>query len=186
MKAISIVSAIALAAWAFPAAAAAPAHLSWGKAGVAFERYRADAVECGVQAHYTDVSGTEAARVLKQASRQLESNEASVSMANTPEEIVQSEGNSARIVEAARPEARIGEVRQFLYRNLDDCLLARGYTPFRLSREQERKLHSLRAGSPERHAFLYRLATDPKVLSTQAVELPGAPAGGDSGKRSSP
>lgn len=187
MKSTSMTLAVALSAWAFPAAGAtAPGHLSWGKPGVPFERYRSDAVECGVQAHYTDVSGTEAAKVLKQASRQLENNEAAVSVATSPDMMLQNAAQSARIVEAARPGERIGEVRQVLYANLDDCLLARGYKPFRLTREQERKLHTLRVGSPERHAFLYRLATDPQVLSTQAVELPAAPAGEQAGAGSSP
>jgi len=196
MKRTSITLAVALGAWAFPTGAAvAPGHLSWGKPGVPFERYRADAVECGVQAHYTDVSGTEAAKVLKQASRQLENNEAAVSVATSPDEVVQNAAQSARIVEAARPAERIGEVRQVLYANLDECLLARGYRAFRLTREQERRLHKLRVGTPERHAFLYSLASDPQVLSTQAVELPAAPPGeqasrsardGDAGKRSSP
>jgi hypothetical protein len=47
---------------------ALPAHppqpmTSWGKASVAFDTYRADAVECGREGYFADVSDTEAAKV---------------------------------------------------------------------------------------------------------------------------
>ncbi|HEX6396149.1 MAG TPA: hypothetical protein VFZ95_01880, partial [Steroidobacteraceae bacterium] len=49
------------------------------------------------------------------------------------------------------------------------CLVNRGYTEFRLSPEQRRALHQLPEGSDERREYLFKLGTDPAVLTTQAV-----------------
>jgi len=43
---------------------------------------------------------------------------------------------------------------------------------FQLTRAQARRLKKLEAGSLERRAYLYRLASDPKVLEAQA--MPGS------------
>jgi hypothetical protein len=49
----------------------------------------------------------------------------------------------------------------------EQCLMQRGYSKFRLTDEQRKRLSKLRAGSDERRAYLYGLASDPAVLQSQ-------------------
>lgn len=53
---------------------------------------------------------------------------------------------------------------------LKSCLTERGYTEFTLSSEQRAKLSKLAPGSDERREYLYKLGTDPEVLSKAAVK----------------
>lgn len=49
------------------------------------------------------------------------------------------------------------------------CLSSRGYTEFELTAEQRAALSKLPQGSDERREYLYKLGTDPEVLSRQAL-----------------
>ena len=51
---------------------AARTNVTWGKAGVSFEEYRADLIACASEAYYLDVANTTAAQRLVAASRQLQ------------------------------------------------------------------------------------------------------------------
>lgn len=155
-----------------PLAAAKPTSISWGKLGVSLDQYRDDAVACGRAGYYRDVAGTEAAQVFKRATSQLESNESDMqSLARTagslpPMDIV---GVSTRIVASTRPGERMNDVRDLLQDTVAVCLRQRGYTPFWLTKTQQSRLRHLHLGSPERHAYLHGLATDPNVLRAQAI-----------------
>ncbi|MCW3845702.1 hypothetical protein OF829_00510 [Sphingomonas sp. LB-2] len=175
---------------------AAPAprapEVSWGKAGISFEQYRRDAVECGRMGANRDVSGTNAARIFRNATQQLDTvsdggsgvvvnmwetdhlDASGGATGNTryeeaPTQAVETGQRQSRIVESTRPQKRIGEVRVFMEDAVNQCLAERGYTRFRLTREQRSRLGHLRYGTPERHAYLFSLASDPHVLETQAV-----------------
>ncbi|WP_010543691.1 hypothetical protein [Sphingomonas elodea] len=142
--------------------------VSWGKSGVTLEAYRTDAVECGRQGYYLDISNTEAAKVFKDASRQLESNEAALSMVGGDiDRAMQVANDSGRIVERTRPAERMKQVRTLLQDTVSGCLRARGYTQFQLTPDQQRHLRTLRTGSAERHAYLHGLASNPAVLAAQ-------------------
>jgi len=156
-----------------PAALAStkPAAVSWGKPGVTLEQYRQDAVECGTAAYTMDLSGTEAAKVLKRATRELENNEANLQTLSgnwgyTQMQLVQ---RSAWIIHAARPTLRFREVRELQEQGLAVCLTDRGYKRFSLTKEQQDHLRRLKAGSPERHQYLYSLSVDPMVLGEPAT-----------------
>lgn len=153
-----------------PALAAERPVLSWGKPGVTLEAYRADAVACGRQGYYLDVSNSEAARVFKDASSQLDSNEASLAstaMTGGLDRAMQIANDSSRIVERTRPAERMQQVRTLLQDTVASCLQARGYTRFQLTRDQQRHLKTLKLGSPARHAYLHGLASDPAILAAQ-------------------
>lgn len=143
--------------------------LSWGKPGVTLETYRADAVACGREGYYLDVSNTEAAKAFKQASSQLENNEASLSMGGSLDRAIQIANDSSRIVERTRPAQRMKEVRTLLQDTVSSCLRARGYTRFQLTPEQQRYVQSLKIGSPARHAYMHGLASNPAVLAAQKL-----------------
>jgi hypothetical protein len=154
-----------------PAASFAKARpmLSWGKPGVTLEAYRADAVPCGRQGYYLDVSNTETAKVFKQASSQLENNEASLAMGGSLDRTIQIANDSSRIVERTRPAQRMKEVRTLLQDTVASCLRTRGYTQFQLTPEQQRYVQSLKIGSPARHAYLHALASNPAILAAQKL-----------------
>ena len=158
--------AAALLAAPLPVAAAPAPEFSWGKIGITIEQYRRDAVECGRKGYYRDVSGTNAAKLFKRATSMLETNEGMGGGGGLDTYIT-----SARIVESTQPEKRMAEVRAFLEEAVTTCLTGRGYTRFRLTKAQRARLSKLHFGSPERHAFLFSLATDPNVLAKQAAPL---------------
>jgi hypothetical protein len=154
---------------------ALPAHppkpmTSWGKAGVAFETYRADAIECGREGYFADVSDTEAAKVFKDASRRLENNETALGLAAQTGDLNRV-GNinamSQHIVSSTRPRERMREVAGVMNGTVAECLAKRGYVRFTLTEAQEKALKAYPAGTEARHHFLHALASDAKVLAAQ-------------------
>ena len=165
-----------------PLAAAKTEALSWGKPGVSIDQYRTDAITCGRAGYYADVSNTEAAHVFKRATKDIEANEAGLSSvamiagSGSPEsrraaamELGDIVNQSAHIVEGTRPTERMKDVGTLMQSKVDDCLKGRGYVRFRLTPQQRKRLGHLNLGSPERHLYLYQLATDPDVLKVQAM-----------------
>lgn len=134
---------------------------SWGKPGVSFAQYRADAIECGVAGHYVDVSETDAAKAFVNGSRRINS-----LLDNNPD--MESMIQSAKVVEAVRPVERRREIKSTLVSAVEQCLQSRGYQRFRLSDEQRDKLRKMQRGSEQRHAYLHRLARSSRVLQSQA------------------
>jgi hypothetical protein len=154
--------AIALAALVFGGAATA-AHrpaLSWGKPGVSYETYRADATACLRDAASVDLTGTEPARALVLASRRVDS------AANLDPWSV------AEAIDAARPDLRIHQARDIMQARLDHCLEEHGYRRFALTDAQRRQLAHYDMAAPARQVYLYNLASDPQVLASQAVSEP--------------
>jgi hypothetical protein len=164
---------------AFPAAsaAAAPAPpMTWGKAGVSLDQYRQDALDCGREGYTLDISGTDDAKVFVRASRQLDAVTAGVmapSMTGMGDDlfnqILNRVNQQTQIVASARPEQRFRHIKQTLQSVVDQCLTSRGYSKFQLTDEQRRRLGKLKAGTDERRAYLYSLASDPAVVQAQAV-----------------
>jgi len=164
-------------------AAAAPApQESWGKAGVSFEQYRQDAVECGREGYYLDISQTADAKQLVRASRRLDNLNGTFS-GNTPgvngigppstdavDQMARFATNQQHIIESTRPEQRFRNIKHTLQSTTDTCLVGRGYSKFALTDEQRHRLRRLKVGSAERHAFLFKLGSDPAVLATQMVQ----------------
>ena len=138
---------------------------SWGKSGVSFEQYRADAIECGVAGHYSDISQTEAAKAFVLGSRRIDN---LLDNNTDPASAMDNAVQSARVIEAVRPGQRRKEIKVALLSTVEQCLASRGYQRFRLTEEQREKLRKMPKGSDERHQFLHGLARSSRVLSTQA------------------
>lgn len=171
--------------------AADPPRSSWGRAGVGLDQYRADAIECGRAGLATDVTDMKAVKTLITASRQLDSvltNQGGSTAASPPASsgggmleidpvALNTAQQVARITEGANPRARFREVRTALQTTTDQCLTARGYVRFDLTRDQRERLERLKRGTPERHAYLHALASDPDVLARQRATVEVLPAG---------
>ena len=185
---ISVLLAIAVALAATPATAQPKPVDSWGRAGVAYETYRNDSLECGLRGHNADVSQTQQAQDFVRATRQMEgadnANFASPSASAAPAangtamtagaaQAVDMANARARQYEqirrSIRPEQRIKELKQGMVGVVEECLRKRGYVQFRLTEEQREALSHLDRGSEERREFLYHLASNPDVLRAQAL-----------------
>lgn len=163
---------IAAAVCAAPAQARSKDVLSWGKAGVSFEDYRSDAVTCGRQGYYLDIAATEQAQALVKASRLLESNESNLTLLAMSGDVFAPVGivaMSRHIIDNARPDMRIRQLRQMMNDTVATCLAQHGYKQFRLTDMQKKELKRLKQGTAERHAYLYSLGSDAMVLADQAV-----------------
>lgn len=190
-----MLASFAAAALALAIAPLPDSVMSWGKPGVDFQTYRAEAMFCGRQGYYLDVSNTPEAKTLILATRQLETidengvpNSGNVEFDNVPVAGTMLEGtldmtyNPAiarslemaqrygHTVQGARVDVQMKRVGERLQSTVDGCLTEHGYRRFRLTRDQQRQLGHLRPGSPERQAFLFGLATDPSVLETQGID----------------
>ncbi len=162
------------------AMAVEPPRASWGKAGVTFDQYRADAAECTRAGLSTDVADMRAVKTLIAASRQLDAVLGNQTMPSTgpgngmsqiDPTMLNTAQQAARIREGANPEARFREVRTALQTTTDTCLNDRGYVRFTLTRDQRARLGKLRPGTAERHAYLYALASDAGILERQRATV---------------
>lgn len=148
-----------------PAWSAPKPQESWGRAGVDFDTYRQDAVECGRTAYYADVSLTEQAQAFVRGTKRLES------IDGLPLDFLELARSYGQIEASVRPERQIRELREAMQSVVDICLTRRGYVKFRLTEEQRDELGRLRKGSPERHRYLHLLASDPEVIANQALRI---------------
>ena len=183
MKKLGLTGTAILLAGLSAAPAAASSATSWGKAGVSFEAYRADATFCLREAAATDLRGTPPARALVLASRQVEMGQAATyspmnngahgvapGSSRPPFEV--GSDTALRVGQernAAQVERRVAEAREILEARLERCLADRGYHRFRLTREQRRRLDRLPERAPERQAYLHSLASDPQILAAQGL-----------------
>ena len=185
---ISVLLAIAAALAAAPATAQPKPVDSWGRAGVAYETYRNDSLECGLLGHNADVSRTRQAEDFVRATRQMEGADnanftsPSASAAPAADGVAMTAG-AAQAVDMAnararqyeqirrsiRPEQRMKELKQGMVGVVEDCLRERGYVQFRLTDDQRETLSHLDRGSEERREFLYHLASNAEVLRAQAL-----------------
>jgi hypothetical protein len=160
---------LSILAVAIPASAQA-APISWGRAGISLVQYRADAVECGRLGANTDISKEPATQAIVAAERFTERN------LNVPvigPDAVQEQALMARRIPPAR---KLAEAQSAMLSQTEKCLTRLGYSRFTLTSEQSRRLGRLRPGTPERHAYLHALASDPAVLAKQSVPLDAKPA----------
>lgn len=165
----------ALVAISVSATAASPTRdieKSWGKPGVSMAEYRLDASICASEAMAMDISQTEPARRLVKASRKLDTIYESASMYNPGAAGIMF-GNPYHEVPSVLRAYRVGEgfeqIRSWQIAVLEGCLRGLGYRPFALTEDQRRQLRKLPLRTDRRHAYLHSLASDPTVLSRQAL-----------------
>lgn len=131
------------------------AKISWGKAGVSLEDYWVDASQCGHQAAATDLTNSDPAKALVYASRIIDN-------ASSPEDVIAAQ-------QLVAPSVQWDRAATILQHAVEKCLTGRGYVKFRLTDGQFRHLRKLAVGSLERREYLHSLASDPKVVATQAL-----------------
>jgi hypothetical protein len=172
---------------------------AWGKQGVSMLEYRTDAGQCAVLAvtSQTDANGAKTAGGLSGQNSGAPTQSASGSAtagggqgataggggggsANPIGGSTYRDSGSADFATRAALQQKTAEMTEQRIRNerLKSCLVSRGYTEFNLTPEQRAHLSTLPQGSEERRDYLYKLGTDPEVLTRQSVAKPAsAPAG---------
>ncbi|WP_162806769.1 hypothetical protein [Sphingosinicella terrae] len=138
---------------------------SWGREGVSFDQYRADALECGNRAYGVEVAMRPYGPAAASVGAGVAVIPAAVWTSLTPGRVPI---YSTTYVEGYRHAARVDVVEQ-LQEVVDSCLSARGYQRFRLTRAQMRVLRGFAPGTAERQAYLHRLGSDGRVLQSQAI-----------------
>ena len=150
-------------------ASAQAAPISWGLAGVSLVRYRADAVECGRLGANADISKDPATQAIVAAEQFTERN------LNAPINGSDTALEQALMVRRLRPAKKLADAQSAMLTETETCLTRLGYRRFMLTSEQSRRLGHLRLGTPERHAYLHALASDPAVLAKQLVPATAEP-----------
>lgn len=178
---IVLVCAAAAAFAAAPAAARLVSPglgISWGKAGITLAQYRADAIQCSQHAAATDLANTDPAKALVLGSRMIENDptvgpSATIDPTAGPTAVpgaLQDAGSTAGVVQMIGPGRQIAKAGDILERAEERCLLGKGYRKFKLTSEQKHRLSKLPLGSDARHAYLHSLASDPDMLTRQAIK----------------
>ena len=164
-----MISRLAMAALAALTLAATPAlavgqgrDVSWGRTGISFEQYRADALECGNRAYGAEVDVPPYGPVASWGAAVLPG---AIWTRLTPGRVPI---YTSTYVDGYRHHAWWHTVDQ-LQAIVDSCLVEKGYQRFRLTSAQMRTLRRLERNSPERHQFLFSLGSDSNVLATQAI-----------------
>ena len=183
MRPLFVVSLVSAAIAGAAIAAPAPEQ-SWGKAGISLDQYRQDALECGLQGHYTDVSKSEDAKEFVRASRQLDAMTSSTYAPNTTsaggtgpvgtdtvDQMARYAANQQHVIEGVRRDERFRSIKKTLVLSTEQCLIQRGYSRFELTADQRQQLRHLKAGSDARRAYLYSLASNPAVLQSQRAAV---------------
>jgi hypothetical protein len=141
------------------AAAGRPPTGSWAKAAVSYPQYRDDAIDCAKKGYFRDVSNDEPAKKF------VEGFNAATTRLNTP-----TFGSSQQPLSGlpdmgawrdsilrTQPDRRKRELQAIQTNDVEQCLQAKGYRKFTLSRAQEKQLARLRRGSEQRHLYLYEI-----------------------------
>lgn len=136
---------------------------SWGKPGVTFAQYRADALECA--------NRTYGAPITLNPLPPMPTGFFGVALPNG-EWLDLKPGHvmiyTTTLVEGVKHAAWM-DVSEQLQRVLDRCLVEKGYTRFRLTSDQMDRLNRLKRMSAERQQFLYRLGSDANVVVSQKI-----------------
>jgi hypothetical protein len=192
MKSIALVAGLAAALAGCSINGAAPVT-AWGKKDVSMLDYRTDGGQCAVLAATSnpDANGANTAGGMNGAngtqrlpppgangsgvsSGPPSGAGAAASGTNAPSlgGGMYAENMSPDVVQRAATQQRNAEMAAQRARNdaLKSCLVNRGYTEFELTAEQRAQLDKLPQGSEERRAYLYKLGTNPDVLTKQSVK----------------
>lgn len=121
---------------------------SWGKSGIGFAQYRADAIECAKTGYFRDVSQDEPA---KRFIRGFETADNALNGGGSATDWT----NSVLITQ---PDRQKRELQAIQVGDVEQCLTGKGYRRFTLTRAEAKTLSRYPRGSQARHQYLHSLA----------------------------
>lgn len=141
---------------------------SWGKVGISFDQYRRDAIACGRQGYFLDISQTDDALAFVRGSGELDDATRNGNAGSAGPDPVDAAVQTARDYERVRlsvhPEQRMVHIKTTMLSTVSQCLTDRGYAKFRITAEQRHRLDKLPIGSSQRQRYLYTFASDGTIL----------------------
>lgn len=99
----------------------------------------------------------------------VESNATGPDTTNAADQVAAYADQQQHIVESVRPDERYKSIKKTLISSTEQCLAGRGYSKFELTDDQRKILRKLKAGSDQRRAYLYSLASNPTILQSQKM-----------------
>jgi hypothetical protein len=151
-----------IAALMLPAAAVADGrepYISWGKAGVPFERYREDSITCGAKGATRDMREQTA---FKDVIHGKNFQDSALDRGDAVEYVMIYQRNF---------RGNVPKLQRFLVNGVEECLMGKDYAPFALTRGQAEQLSKYEKGSQDRFHYLHQLSSDPKILQAQALGI---------------
>jgi len=150
----------------------------WAKAGVSYEQYRGDALECGKQGLASDIDNTQEVKTLARASQQLEGIDASGQTssgrstgATGQPDMLEAATNRAieqqTIIAATQPERQYAGIKQKMFVVVRSCMIKHGYAKVVLTENQRKEYEGIKGSADVRRAYIHKIASDPHVLETQ-------------------
>ena len=156
--------------------------VSWGKSGITFEQYRADALDCGKNGLASDIDNSDPVNTLRRAETQLEAIDtqpwAMTTVTNnkapnggvdvdTTQAVSRAHDEQA-IMEGTRPKEQYARIKQLMFVAVRKCMIDHGYARFALTEAQRAEMRRIKDPVPRR-AYLFGLASDANVLDKQKI-----------------
>jgi len=149
MKRVCFAVMLAMSSVSASAASRGPVE-SWGKPGIGFAQYRADAIECAKTGYFRDVSQDEPA---KRFIRGFETADRLLNFPSASES--DSWGDSVR---RTQPDRQKRDLQAIQVGDVEQCLTGKGYRRFTLTRAEVKALSRYPRGSDARRQYLHSLA----------------------------
>ena len=145
-------------------------NVTWGKAGVSFEEYRANSIACASEAYYLDVANTTAAQRLVAASRQLQTIEDTRPRPMTMDEAVSYGADMGNTMNHYRPDRQFEAIEDLQQQTLNACLIHAWLSPVPADGVATAGIAAAGSGKPSSGAlYLHSLAADAEVLRQQSL-----------------
>ena len=155
---------------------AAP-QVVWAKAGVTYEQYHSDALECGMTGLASNIDNSKEVKTLARASSQLDAVDASAQngmgqgadpagQADLAAAAARRSEDEQRIIATARPDQQYAGIKTLMFQAVRQCMAKLGYAKIVLTAEQRKEYDGIK-GTDARRIYLHKLASDPHVLETQ-------------------
>jgi hypothetical protein len=149
------------------AMAKSPQSYSWGKPGTTRELFESGSRACMLKAARRDVTGDDEARKYVRGFEVLERENNMPAVGG--ESVFDRSERQVLLRRLYRPDQHVDALQAQLQDEVDGCLVRSGYTRFALTKDQERTLKRLQAGSEQRKAYLYTLGSDARIVEAQKV-----------------
>ena len=149
----------------------------WAKAGVTYEQYRGDALECGMTGLASNIDNSKEVKTLARASSQLDAADASAQngmgqgadpagQADLASAAARRSEDEQRIIAAARPDQQYAGIKTLMFEAVRRCMAKLGYAKIVLTADQRKEYDGIK-GADARRLYVHKLASDPHVLETQ-------------------
>jgi hypothetical protein len=138
---------------------------SWGKAGVSYEQYRADVLECGTAGLNTKIDDTAPVAELRKGTRQLE--DVDNRMSSQQGDMANNIAERQAIERSIQPGQQVLRIKEIMFETIRQCMIDHQYVRFALTDQQQAEYRKVSGGPANRAKYIHSLASDPAILESQ-------------------